>query len=1184
MESKPTDTGGEFSGPLPLIILVAAEGPRTVAEASPPAADAYEQMANSEFATSVPTFRFHTARVGLPRSTIGCCIDQCDTRPMPTDSLLDVYLDDVRRVRALKAGTAETSYYPALGALLNGVGGQLRPRVFCLHHPSGDAGIPDFGLFEQAQFRRDETPTWVATVTPERGVVEVKGASHKIDVLVKSKQVREQYLPAYGLVLATNLWQFRLLDAGGTVVEIFDLAADEAGFWTLAAGSRPNTLRGRFNDFLQRCLLTRTPLARPSDVAFFLASYAREALARLADRAQLPALGGLRKGMEDALGIRFDGPDGERLFRSTLVQTLFYGVFSAWVVHARAGDQGFDWRASSWSLHVPVMSLLFQKVATPQALGPLGLVPLLDAAARALERVDRPAFFTAFRDAQAVQYFYEPFLEYFDPELRRQLGVWYTPPEIVRYQVERVDRVLRDELDIADGLADPSVWVLDPCCGTGSYVVAVLDRIRRTLDGKGMGDLAAEALKQAAITRVVGFEIMTAPFVIAHWQVGELLKDTPLQDGERAAIYLTNALTGWAESEAGPAIPGYEALVEERSAATAIKRERPILVVLGNPPYNAYAGLSPNDEGDLVEAYKKGLRAVWGVKKFNLDELYVRFFRIAERRVAEGTGRGIVSYISNSSWLSLPSFTVMRQSLLASFDRIWVENLHGDRTITEYGPDGRSSETIFAIDGFSPGIRQGVATALLVRTGQQKEPIYRYRNDLDASDAAQRRSNLVASLDGGGFDARYEVLAPTASNRFVLRPVSVQSAGYATWPALDTLAKTPPLPGLLEKRGGGLVSMDKAALVAKMRAYLDPGRSFEQARAENPALGMDRAGYVARKARPDLLSEGFEPGNVRRFCVSAFDMRWAYTTATPTVWNRVRPPLLHTVPDAVGFLALRPQQIADPEGFPAYWTSSLADDRVLHKHGFLVPVVENLSGAPRPNLSETAIAYLAELGIDPSPASAAMLWHHALATLYSPAYLAENAGGLRQGWPRVPLPASLAVLRSSAALGCQLAVLLNPDAPVPGITTGTLRPELACIGVPTTHPGSEKDWELCGWGNRTDKGVTMPLRGRVLPRAYSGAEAAISEYAPLLGALMVDVGMNDASSWRGIPEQVWECRIGGYQVLKKWLSYRDHSIIARPLSAEEVGHVQQVARRIASVLLLGPALDASYQDCVQAHP
>ncbi len=1100
---------------------------------------------------------------------------------MSADSVLDLYLDEVRRVRALKAGTAETSYYPALGALLNGVGGQLRPRVFCLHHPSGDAGIPDFGLFEQAQFRRDETPTWAATVTPERGVVEVKGASHKIDALVKGKQVREQYLPAYGLVLATNLWQFRLLDAAGTVVETFDLAVDEAGFWSLAAGSRTDTLRGRFNDFLQRCLLTRAPLARPSDVAFFLASYAREALARLAERAQLPALGGLRKGMEDALGIRFDGPDGERLFRSTLVQTLFYGVFSAWVVHARAGEQGFDWRASSWSLHVPVMSLLFQKVATPQALGPLGLVPLLDAAARALERVDRPAFFTAFSDAQAVQYFYEPFLEYFDPELRRQLGVWYTPPEIVRYQVERVDRVLRDELGIADGLADPSVWVLDPCCGTGSYVVAVLDRIRRTLDGKGMGDLAAEALKQAAVTRVVGFEIMTAPFIIAHWQVSELLKDTPLQDGERAAIYLTNALTGWAEGEAGPAIPGYEALVEERSAARTVKQDRPILVVLGNPPYYPFGGVSPEEEGGLVEPYKAGLRSIWGVKKFNLDDLYVRFMRVAERRIVEGSGRGVISYITNWSWLFLPSFVVMRERLLKAFNEVWIDNLNGDsRETGKLTPDGRPDPSAFSRPGNREGIRQGTAVATMIRRGVASEGLatVSYRSFWGIN----KRAELLASQGDPRLDPASQTLGPAPSNQYKLRP-AMASVGYNLWPTLSDLCIGGPLNSLDEQRGGDLIAFDQETLKSRMKAYLDATRTTTDVRALAPVLGTSRQGYNAERVRSGLLSEGFNGSRVKRYCIFSFDIRWAYVSPVPGAWNRVRPKLLHVLPDAIGFLATRPQQIADPEGFPAYWTSCLAGDHVPHKDGYLIPIIDNLSGAPRPNLSEAAATYLAGLGVDPSPASAAMLWHHALATLYSPAYLAENAGGLRQGWPRVPLPASLAVLQSSAALGAQLAALLDPDTAVPNVTAGTLRPELACIGVPRTRPGSEKDWELKGWGNRTDKGVTMPLRGRAVSRAYGDAEAAASEYAPLLGATMVDVGMNDGSFWRGIPEQVWECRIGGYQVLKKWLSYRDHSIIARPLSAEEVGHVQQVARRIAAVLLLGPALDASHQDCVLAH-
>ncbi len=750
---------------------------------------------------------------------------------MPTESMLDTYLDDIRRVRSLKAGTPETSYYPALGALLNTAGQRLRPRVFCLHHPSGEAGIPDFGLFEQAQFRRDEPPDWKAAVSPERGVVEVKGAAQAIEALVRSKQVREQYLPKYGLVLATNLWQFRLVGPAGAVIESFDMAADEPGFWALAAGSRPDTLRDRLDAFLQRCLLTRAPLARPSDVAFFLASYAREALARMAEQAQLPALGGLRKGMEDALGIRFDERDGERLFRSTLVQTLFYGVFSAWVVHARGGLQGFNWRASSWSLHVPVMSLLFQKIATPQALGPLGLVPLLDAAALALERVDRPAFFAAFSDAQAVQYFYEPFLEYFDPALRRQLGVWYTPPEIVRYQVERVDRALRDELGVADGLADPAVWVLDPCCGTGSYVVAVLDRIRRTLDGKGMGDLAAEELKRAATTRVVGFEIMTAPFVIAHWQVGEMLAATPLQEGERASIYLTNALTGWTDSPDGPPIPGYEALVEERGAAATVKRQQPILVVLGNPPYNAYAGLSPADEGGLVEPYKEGLRSVWGVRKFNLDELYVRFFRIAERRIVQGAGRGVVSYISNWSWLFLPSFVVMRERLLRGFDSAWIDCLNGDsRETGKLTPDGCPDPSAFSTKTNREGIRVGTAIATLVRKdgSHDRSAMAEFRSFW----GVDKRSELLASLEG--VDSRaYERLSPKPANRFALRSGAGRD-GYDAWPALDTFAKVPPLPGLLEKRGGGLVAMDRIEIEIRMRGYFDPAHDFEAARNASP--------------------------------------------------------------------------------------------------------------------------------------------------------------------------------------------------------------------------------------------------------------------------------------------------------------------------------------------------------------
>ena len=138
-----------------------------------------------------------------------------------------------------------------------------------------------------------------------------------------------------------------------------------------------------------------------------------------------------------------------------------------------------------------------------------------------------------------MQYFYEPFLEAFDPELRKELGVWYTPPEIVKYMVERVDTVLREELNLPDGLANKNVYVLDPCCGTGSYLVEVLDRIHRTLKERGEDALTASDLKEAAQKRVFGFEILPAPFVVSHLQLGLLLQNlgAPLSEKSKG--------TGW---------------------------------------------------------------------------------------------------------------------------------------------------------------------------------------------------------------------------------------------------------------------------------------------------------------------------------------------------------------------------------------------------------------------------------------------------------------------------------------------------------------------------------------------------------------------------------------------------------------------------------------------------------------
>jgi len=401
---------------------------------------------------------------------------------------LETYLTELREIHDSGAATKETSGYGALAKLLDAAGHALKPKVRCLIQlKNSGAGLPDGGLFTPEQLKHTDDQAPLLGLAPARGVIEVKSAAEELSAVADSDQLK-RYLSLYGQVLLTNYRDFQLLKRGpgktAQTLESFHLADSEAAFWAAAAHPRKtaDVLGERFSEYLKRVLLHAAPLNNPRDVAFFLASYARDARARVEHAGDLPALTAIRAALEQALGMRFEAAKGEHFFRSTLVQTLFYGVFSAWVLWHKEKPHradAFDWKAAAWTLHVPMIKALFEQVATPTKLGPLGLVEVLDWTAAALNRVDRPAFFEKFLETHAVQYFYEPFLEAFDPELRKELGVWYTPQEIVEYQVARVDAALREELGILNGLADPRVFVLDPCCGTGAYLVEVLRHIYR---------------------------------------------------------------------------------------------------------------------------------------------------------------------------------------------------------------------------------------------------------------------------------------------------------------------------------------------------------------------------------------------------------------------------------------------------------------------------------------------------------------------------------------------------------------------------------------------------------------------------------------------------------------------------------------------------------------------------------
>ncbi|MDE2811315.1 MAG: N-6 DNA methylase [Gemmatimonadota bacterium] len=635
---------------------------------------------------------------------------------------VETYLADLQRIRASGGATGERSSYGPLATLLNAIGATLKPKVFCVGELADQgAGHPDFGLYAAKQVQKGQPKQGQV---PEGGVVEVKAADDDAWLTAASDQV-SRYWERYRLVLVTNTRDFVLVgeDASGrpAKLETFRLAASAAEFAQRLESPRAfaGEVGAGLGEYLCRALAHRARLAEPRDLAWLLASHARDALARVEAAGDAPSLEAVRTALEEALGVRFEGERGARFFRSTLVQTLFYGVFSAWVLWARQTPppaKAFNWREAVWHLRAPVMQALFQQLSQPGRLQPLGLVEVLDWTSAALDRVDCNAFFARFNEGEAVTYFYEPFLEAFDPDLRKQLGVWYTPAEVVRYMVARVDKALRDDLGIADGLAAENVYVLDPCCGTGAYLAEVLRRIAANLENQGLGALTGARVKQAATERVFGFEIMPAPFVVAHLQVGLTMQalDAALADDrqERAQVFLTNALTGWEPRTTKP-LP-FPELEEERDRAERVKQETPILVILGNPPYNGFAGMAVDEERELSEAYRMTKR-VRRPEGQGLNDLYVRFFRMAERRIAK-TGQGVVCFISNYSWLDGLSFTGMRERYLETFDAIRIDCLNGDKYKTgKVAPDGSPDPSIFSTEGDPVGIQVGTAIATLVR-------------------------------------------------------------------------------------------------------------------------------------------------------------------------------------------------------------------------------------------------------------------------------------------------------------------------------------------------------------------------------------------------------------------------------------------------------------------------------------
>ena len=384
-------------------------------------------------------------------------------------------------------------------------------------------------------------------------------------------------------------------------------------------------------------------------------------------------------------------------------------------------------------------------------------------------------------------------------------------------------------------------------------------------------------------------------------------------------------------------------------------------------------------------------------------------------------------------------------------------------------------------------------------------------------------------------------------------------------------------------RDGFLVDVDLDRLKRRVADYFDAGLGHEQIARRYPGVMKSTARFDARAVRDALLKRGgpTEDGFVR-YSYRPFDTRWLYWEGDTKLLDEKRADYKPHVFE--GNLWLESRERESKEDFSRGMVSRVLADNFgnglssffpawLRDDGF---AINEAAAQHRPNLSLMAQCYLDRLGLGVED-----LLHHVVATLHDPAYRAANAGALRIEWPRIPLPGwpdgdvegAAAELAASATRGRELAALLDSDTGVAGVTTGALRPELASIAVPATTDGGNmagSDFAvIAGWGHFGTGDAVMPGQGRVVERDYGVAErAALGNATSMLGETTFDVYLNERAYWRNVPAAVWDYQLGGYQVLKKWLSYREHKVIGRPLRPEEVQHFTNMARRIAAILRL----------------
>jgi very-short-patch-repair endonuclease len=476
-------------------------------------------------------------------------------------------------------------------------------------------------------------------------------------------------------------------------------------------------------------------------------------------------------------------------------------------------------------------------------------------------------------------HFYETFLAAYDPDLRERRGVHYTPNPIVSFIVRSVDALLKSHFGLPDGLADTTrlpdgthkVLTLDPATGTATFLYAVIDLIREDFMLQGNAGMWSGYVKDHLLERIFGFELLMAPYAVAHFKLALQLAGHDLPEAQQAEwaydfdsdgrlqIYLTNALEKAVEEP--PRLIGPTQIVaKEAQAADQVKQETPIMVIVGNPPYAVSSANKSDYIEDLMDRYKEAVRDERNIQPLSDD--YIKFIRFAHDRV-ERTGYGIIGFITSHSYLFGLIHRGMREELLKTFDEIYVLNLHGNARMGETTPDGGLDENVF-------DIQQGVAITLMIKTGESQGPATVYYADL----WGRRESKYHVLNDNDVQMLDWETLQPVGPYYFFVPKDFRLQDEYKSGCKIDDIFPVNSL-GIEFGSKSHLLRVDHADLEQFVASVLlNP--SVTDAKIARQYGLRTTSGWRFERLRQAEIKRGYEPKGIVRCLESPFNTQYTY--------------------------------------------------------------------------------------------------------------------------------------------------------------------------------------------------------------------------------------------------------------------------------------------------------------------